>query len=217
MQLSALSCTSCLGAPGRHSSQVAFSWPGSKVFTYKQQDTVAYTFSNWYEHWCHSCLPVSKVVGLLLVELLVGALPTASHPSTNLVYVISASTPPHLLPISPLSSNTWMATAVVLMASAPPRMMADVPGRFARFTANSATPSRVSTTCAAPMPNTYLAMLCNRSRLNSRPMLNSRNTTPISAKCCTACTSLMMLSACGPTRAPPICRDSKHTGGHAHS
>lgn len=102
---------------------------------------------------------------------------------------------PHLLPISPLSSRTWIATAVVLIDRAPPRMIADVPGRLARLIAKSATPSSVSTTCAAPMPNTYFAMLWRRSRESSKPMLNRRKTTPSSAKCCTAWMSLMMLSA----------------------
>lgn len=75
----------------------------------------------------------------------------------------------------------------------------------------------VRRTCAAPIPKTYLAMLCSRSRLSSRPMLKSRKTTPSSARCCTPCTSLMMLSACGPTSAPPICgaRQAQHAAAAA--
>mmetsp|Transcript_14056 Transcript_14056/g.34679 ORF Transcript_14056/g.34679 Transcript_14056/m.34679 type:complete len:342 (+) Transcript_14056:747-1772(+) len=106
-------------------------------------------------------------------------------------------------PISPRSSSTWMATAVEDMASDPPRMMALGPLRPVSATAAAATATSDSATCAVPMPNTYLAIDCSRSSDSSRPMLNSRNTTPSSARCFTDCTSWMRPSAWGPTMAPP--------------
>ena len=58
-------------------------------------------------------------------------------------------------------------------------------------------------TWALPRPNTYFCIWRRRSRLSSRPMLNSKKTTPSSARCLTASTSLIIPSACGPMRAPP--------------
>lgn len=60
-------------------------------------------------------------------------------------------------------------------------------------------------TCSVPMPNTNLPMLRRRSNDSSSPMLNSRNTTPSSARWRIDSTSWMMPRAAGPTSAPPAC------------
>mmetsp|Transcript_27210 Transcript_27210/g.59449 ORF Transcript_27210/g.59449 Transcript_27210/m.59449 type:complete len:229 (-) Transcript_27210:4726-5412(-) len=128
-----------------------------------------------------------------------GASRGISMSSTTTARSCSSSTEKMALPwkepISPLSSSTWMPTAVELMARAPPRITALGPGRLEMDIATAATPSRVRTTCRVPMPKTILAMDCRRSKLSSRPMLKSRNTTPSSARCFTLCTSEMRPNA----------------------
>ncbi len=57
--------------------------------------------------------------------------------------------------------------------------------------------------CSEPSPNTNFCMERRRSSDSSSPMLNSRNTTPSSARCRTPSTSRTMPSACGPISAPP--------------
>lgn len=57
-------------------------------------------------------------------------------------------------------------------------------------------------TWVLPMPNTNLAMDCNLSNDNSRPILNNKKTTPNSAKCLTSLIFFTIPSACGPTNAP---------------
>ena len=64
----------------------------------------------------------------------------------------------------------------------------------------------MSPTWEVPMPNTYFCIDRNRSSESSSPMLNSRKTTPSSAKWRTPSTSWMMPSACGPMMAPPSYR-----------
>ncbi len=59
--------------------------------------------------------------------------------------------------------------------------------------------------CAEPRPKTYFCIWRRRSSESSSPMLNSRNTTPSSARWRTASTSRMTPSACGPISAPPAC------------
>mmetsp|Transcript_5667 Transcript_5667/g.15870 ORF Transcript_5667/g.15870 Transcript_5667/m.15870 type:complete len:576 (-) Transcript_5667:1185-2912(-) len=109
---------------------------------------------------------------------------------------------PCRLPLSPRSCSTCRATAVEERAMAPPRMTAAEPPS----PSNMATPAIAAVLTrnwALPRPKTYLRMLWRRSRLSSRPILNRRNTTPNSATCCTAWTSLTSPRACGPMRAPP--------------
>ena len=62
----------------------------------------------------------------------------------------------------------------------------------------------LATTSAVPRPNTIRCMARKRARLNSRPMLKNRNTTPNSAKCRVSGASGIQPKACGPIRIPTI-------------
>ena len=73
--------------------------------------------------------------------------------------------------------------AVEDMDSAPPTATAsshDMPSARPMATNSSV----VSATCMAPSPNTSRRMATMRAQENSRPSVNSRNTTPISASSC---------------------------------
>ena len=66
----------------------------------------------------------------------------------------------------------------------------------------------VSTICTEPMPKMNLAIAVRRSRESSRPMLNSRNTTPNSASTFACSTWPIKPSMYGPTAAPPMRKPS---------
>mmetsp|Transcript_39679 Transcript_39679/g.71201 ORF Transcript_39679/g.71201 Transcript_39679/m.71201 type:complete len:242 (-) Transcript_39679:1252-1977(-) len=106
-------------------------------------------------------------------------------------------------PLSPRSCSTWSATAVEDSAMAPPTIMLAGPGS-PNAMQTPAIATLVTRNWLSPSPNTYFRMLFSRSRLSSRPILNSKNTTPNSARCCTAWTSCTTPSACGPMTAPPV-------------
>mmetsp|Transcript_6556 Transcript_6556/g.26600 ORF Transcript_6556/g.26600 Transcript_6556/m.26600 type:complete len:319 (+) Transcript_6556:1540-2496(+) len=75
-------------------------------------------------------------------------------------------------------------------------------------TAAAAMQMVVSTICAEPMPKMNLAIAVRRSRESSRPMLNSRNTTPNSASTFACSTWPIKPSMYGPTAAPPMRKPS---------
>ncbi|MNP61504.1 hypothetical protein D3C76_1567000 [compost metagenome] len=53
------------------------------------------------------------------------------------------------------------------------------------YSANTPSSAPVSSTCARPTPNTALRITHKRRGDNSRPMMNSSNTTPSSEMCAT--------------------------------
>mmetsp|Transcript_2577 Transcript_2577/g.7681 ORF Transcript_2577/g.7681 Transcript_2577/m.7681 type:complete len:294 (-) Transcript_2577:1468-2349(-) len=111
-------------------------------------------------------------------------------------------------PVSARSASTCMATAVEDRARPPPKMMAPGPCTAASPDTVAAISAVVTMTWRPPRPNTNLCMERRRSRDSSSPMLNSRNTTPSSARCLTPSTSLTMPRAWGPMRAPPARKPS---------
>jgi len=62
----------------------------------------------------------------------------------------------------------------------------------------------VRITCAAPRPNTMRRIATSFGRLNSRPIVNMRNTTPISPRWRASSDSEIQPSACGPIAMPTM-------------
>ncbi len=95
------------------------------------------------------------------------------------------------------STSILLTIAVEDIASTPPSAR---PARQSspKNSEESMTSRMVATTWAVPRPNTRRCMLCNRARLNSRPMLNIRNTTPNSARWRVSGASGIQPSAWGP-------------------
>ncbi len=101
------------------------------------------------------------------------------------------------------STSILLTMAVEDIASTPPSA---IPARQSSPSSSvtAATPAMVSSNCAPPRPNTVTFMLRNFARLNSRPMLNIRNTTPNSARCRACAVSGIQPSACGPIAIPTV-------------
>ena len=91
--------------------------------------------------------------------------------------------------------------AVEDRASAPPSTSAPSTGTPAHQ-ATSAASAVVSTTCEPPSPTTARRRLQNCASENSRPIMNSRNTTPISASRCRVSLAGIQPRAWGPARMP---------------
>ena len=68
--------------------------------------------------------------------------------------------------------------------------------------ASKATRATAPPTCNSPPASTTVLIRSNCLRLNSRPMVNSRSTTPISAMSSTSCMLVMSPKPFGPARAP---------------
>ncbi len=84
------------------------------------------------------------------------------------------------------SASTGRTTAVDDRASAIPSVAA--PERLALIIRNKAARASEQTAiCAAPRPKIMRRIDLSRSNVNSRPMVNSRNTTPNSARAWTLC------------------------------
>ena len=98
-------------------------------------------------------------------------------------------------------SPSWRITiAVEDMASAPPIMTA-VSGGTSRLHSTTANVAVVTTTCMPPMRNASRRMAIMRGSENSSPSVNTRNTTPRSARI-GAMPLAVKLSAYGPSSMP---------------
>ena len=81
---------------------------------------------------------------------------------------------------SPRSDSSCRTTAVDDSARPPP-MITAVGSVNPTDQAMDAITTEVTTTCAVPTPNIWFRITLSRSTLSSRPIVNSRNTTPSSA------------------------------------
>ena len=101
------------------------------------------------------------------------------------------------------SASIFARIAVEDIASTPPSIS---PARHSMPSARAAahTINRVSNTCAPPRPNTMRRMATSLGRLNSSPILNIRNTTPISASRRASTVSGIHARACGPIATPTM-------------
>ena len=103
--------------------------------------------------------------------------------------------------ISACSVSCWTTIAVEDIATAPPITNATsgvAPAAYATAPASSA----VMPTCCAPRPNTSWRIASMRGRENSRPSVNSRNTTPSSARNIVVAESCINPRAYGPSAMP---------------
>ncbi len=116
---------------------------------------------------------------------------------------------PCSLSSSPRSDSSLTTMAVLLMARVPPSASADCQPicQTPPASRDSASKAAVNTaadttTCSSPSPNTCRRMARSLGRLNSKPMVNIRNTTPNSPRWRTPSELLVSASACGPIRMP---------------
>ena len=104
---------------------------------------------------------------------------------------------------SPFSARFCRANAVDDSASVSPIRTAGA-GAMPSAQAAAASTAPVAATCAAPMPKIALRMVHSRFGCSSRPMMNSKRTTPNSAKCSTSLTLKTKPRPPGPMTAPAM-------------
>ncbi len=95
-----------------------------------------------------------------------------------------------------------MMMAVEDMATAPPITTATAGATSRNRIRPDATIPAVIRTCAPPTPSTSQRMATKRGSENSKPKVNTRNTTPKSASSCVVALSAASASACGPNNMP---------------